>query len=84
MCQCLHITIQPIKSERKSESETENWTVSGNKPLVAPSLKSEAIYLVSVAPLHHWLWTITITDFLLISGTTSPNFIGSVFYAERL
>ena len=34
VCQCLHITIQPIKSERKSESETKNRTVSGNKPLL--------------------------------------------------
>ena len=33
VCQCLHITILPIKSERKSESETKNGTVSGNKPL---------------------------------------------------
>ena len=32
VCQCLHITVQPIKSERKSESETKYRTVSGNKP----------------------------------------------------
>ena len=31
MCQCLHIIIQPIKSERKSESKTKNQTVSGKQ-----------------------------------------------------
>ena len=32
VCQCLHITTEAIKSERKEESETRNQTGSVNRP----------------------------------------------------